>query len=177
MQSTTPQVKRRSLLERPDTQARWYAAVAGVFLLALGILSLIITARGFGTVGSVADQPQFIIWAVSGWLSIFWIVMGALGLMALARAGAARNYALGAGIVFAVVAIWGFIDGNSVFGIFAADTTDNITHAILAAWGLLAGLLPYGARSAQASIATDSAGRFSARQTTSDRTGHTAGQR
>src|SRR5919206_3150829 len=120
-----------------------YAAVAGVFLLVLGILSLVIEGPGFGTVGNVSDQPQFLIWATSGWTSIFWIVMGALGLFALTRLGAARTYALAAGVVFAVVAVWGFISGDNAFGILAADTTNNITHAILAALGLLVGLMPW----------------------------------
>jgi hypothetical protein len=138
--------KQRGTLDAP---AQWYAAVVGVFLLALGILSLIIDTGGWGGVGNVSDQPQFIIWATSGWTCIFWIVMGALGLFALTRADRARTYALVAGVVFAVVAIWGFIDGNNVFGIFAADTTNNITHAIIAGLGLLIGLMPLSAQRPQ----------------------------
>lgn len=180
MQSTTHSTTdRQRLFERPDTPAQWYAAVAGVFLLALGILSLILEVSSFGTVGSVADQPQFLIWAVSGWTAILWIVMGAVGLMALPRLDAARSYALGAGVVFAVLAIWGFIDGNNVFRIFAADTTNNITHAILAALGLAVGMLPRGAqRPHEAAAAPGGADRrFSRTQdATQSRTGHTTGR-
>jgi hypothetical protein len=129
-------------LERPDTPAQTYAAVAGIFLAALGILSLIFAGVDFGTVGTVAAQPEFLIWSVSGWTAIFWIAMGGLGLLSMARPDSARTYALGAGAVFAVVAIWGFIDGNDVAELLVADTTNNITHAVLAALGLLTGLMP-----------------------------------
>ena len=49
------------------------------------------------------------------------------------------------GLFFAVAAIWGFIDGNDVVGLVVADTTNNITHAILAALGLVTGLMPRSA--------------------------------
>jgi hypothetical protein len=173
MQSTDQSMTQRSRLDPPTTPAHWYAAAAGVFLLALGILSLIIEGPAFGTVRNAGSQPEFIIWATSGWLCIFWIAMGALGLLALARVGAARTYALAAGIVFAVVAIWGFIDGNSTFGIFAAGTVDNITHAVLAALGLLAGLTPYAAPEEQAAVATSRTGGRFTRTHTARREKHT----
>jgi hypothetical protein len=130
------------ILERPDTPAQTYAAVAGIFLAALGVLSLILTGVDFDSVGSVAAQPDFLIWSVSGWTTIFWIAMGGLGLLAVPRLDTARTYALFAGIVFAGVAVWGFIDGNDVVGLITADTTNNIMHAVLAALGLIVGMLP-----------------------------------
>ena len=162
--SSTSTSKRR-LLERPDTPAQWYAAVAGLFLVALGVLALIIAGVNFGSVGSVANQPQFIIWAVSGWTTILWIAMGAFGLFSLPRLDSARTYALIAGLVFAAYAIWGFIDGNNVASIFAADTTDNITHAILGGLGLLVALTPRGAQrpddQVHAAQRANGTGRFS----------------
>jgi hypothetical protein len=132
------------LFERPDTPAQTYSAIAGLFLVALGVLSLIFASVDFGTVGPIAAQPEFLIWSVSGWTAIFWIAMGCLGLLATPRLSSARTYALLSGIVFAVVAVWGFIDGNDVFELFAADTTNNVTHAVLGALGLTIGLLPSG---------------------------------
>jgi hypothetical protein len=146
-------------LERPDTPAQWYAAVAGLFLVALGVLSLIIEGVNFGSVG--ANPPQFIIWAVSGWTTILWIAMGAYGLMSVPRLDGARAYALIAGLVFAAYAIWGFIDGSSVASIFAADTTDNITHAILGGLGLLVALTPRAAQRPHEHAQAAGAGRFS----------------
>jgi hypothetical protein len=179
MQSNHQATTRRSLLDL-SAPAHTYAAAAGVFLLALGILSLIIEQPGFGSVGNVDNQPDFIIWATSGWLCILWIVMGALGLLAAVRSDTARDYALGAGVLFAVMAIWGFIDGDSSFGIFAAGTVDNITHAVLAALGLLAALMPSAAAVERddAAVASRTGGRFSRTHTTASRPEHpTVGQR
>lgn len=128
--------------ERPDTPAQTYAALAGMFLLALGVLSLVLTEVGFGTVGAAATQPEFLIWAVSGWTAVFWIAMGTLGLLAAARLATAQIYALGAAVLFAATALWGFVDGNDVAGLLVADTTNNLTHAVLAAVGLICGLVP-----------------------------------
>lgn len=128
--------------QQPDSAAQVYSIVAGLFLLAVGILGLIFASVGFGSAGSAADQPEFLIWNVSGWTTILWIAMGALGLASAVWLPGARTYAIFAGVVFAVLAVWGFIDGNNVASIFAAGTTDNITHAILGGAGLIAGLLP-----------------------------------
>jgi hypothetical protein len=47
-----------------------------------------------------------------------------------------------AAVVFGVFAVWGFIDGDNVMSIFAADTTNNITHAILAGLAMVVALMP-----------------------------------
>ena len=161
MPSTTA---RRGLLERPDSPAQAYAVIAGLFLVALGVLSLIFESVSFGSIGAVSAQPDFLIWAVSGWTTIFWIVMGGLGLVAAGRLDSARTYALFAGIVFAVACVWGFIDGNNVVSLIAADTTDNITHGVLAALGLLAGLLPRAAQRPREERFTRDAGTVSRRR-------------
>lgn len=140
--STMPDSGRRGVLERPDTPAQAFAAVAGLFLVTLGVLALIFSDVSFGTVESLADQPDFLIWTVSGWTTVLWIALGALGLVSMARLAAARSYALIAGTVFAVLAVWGFIDGSDVAGVFVADTTNNVMHAILAGLALLVGMLP-----------------------------------
>ena len=90
--------------------------------------------------------------------------MGALALFAVPRLAAARSYAVLATVVFAVFAVWGFIDGNNVMSIFAADTTNNITHAILAALGLVAWLMPRPAQRPHEAAAAqygDGTARFS----------------
>ena len=70
-------------------------------------------------------------------------------------------YALFAGAVFAVAAVWGFIDGNDVVELIVADTTNNITHAILAGLGLIVGMLPASAqRPAEQDAAVTTESRF-----------------
>jgi|SRR4051794_25660592 hypothetical protein len=122
-------------MEAPKTPVQWYATVVGGVMLALGVLALVTGSTGFGTVGSGSGQ-DFLIWRVNGWDAVLYIVTGAAGLFAASRIDSARTFALVAGAVYAVMAVWGFIDGGSVFGLFAVDTTDNITNAIVAALGL-----------------------------------------
>jgi hypothetical protein len=146
MAHTQDMTHRRGVVEPPDTPAQTYAAITGIFLVALGVLSLILEPVSFDGVGPVAAQPEFLIWSVSGWTTIFWIALGGIGLLSAARLDSARSFALGAGIVMAVAAVWGFIDGSDVAGIITADTTNNITHAVIGGLGLLVAALP---RSAQ----------------------------
>ncbi len=155
--ATQRSAHQRGVFERPDTPAQTYAAVAGMFLLALGILSLIIEGVDFGTVGPVSGQPEFLIWSVSGWTTIFWIAMGAIGVISAVRLDTARSYAVFAGVVFAAVAIWGFIDGNDVVGLLTADTTNNITHAVLGGLGLIVAALPRDVQRSDEPTATASA--------------------
>lgn len=126
-------------MEAPKTPVQWFAMVAGGVMLAIGVLALIFGSTGFGGVDSGSGQ-DFLIWRMNGWDSLLYIVTGAAGLFAASRVDSARMFALTAGIVYAVMAVWGFIDGGSVFGLFAVDTTVNITNAIVAALGLTLGI-------------------------------------
>ena len=141
---TNPPADRRGVIEPFATLAQSYAAVAGLFLVVLGVLALIIPSVTFGAVHSLASRPDFLIWTVSGWTTLFWIAMGALGLMAMVRFDTARSYALFAGVVFVVVAIWGFINGTNVASVLAASTANNVTHAVLGVLGLMTAMAPRG---------------------------------
>jgi hypothetical protein len=126
-------------MEAPKTPVQWYATVVGALLLALGVLALIFGSTGFGTVDSGSGE-QFLIWRMNGWDAVLAIAIGAAGLFAAGRVEASRMFSLVTGAVYAVFAIWGFIDGGSVFGLFAVDTTDNITAVVLAVLGLGLGI-------------------------------------
>lgn len=132
--------ERQHGLEKPKTPAQMYALIAGAFLTALGVLGLIITGVEFDSVGDPGSGEEFILWATSGWTTIMWIAFGAAGLATMINADAARNYSLIAGVFFTVIAVWGFIDGNDVASIIIADTTNNVTHAVLGGLGLVIGL-------------------------------------
>ena len=63
-------------------------------------------------------------------------------MLGLAAAGyAAREYALGLGLAYLVVAIWGFVigSGDAILSIVPVNTEDNILHLILGLTGLAAG--------------------------------------
>lgn len=118
------------------TPARLYATLVGGTLLVVGIIGFFYSASfgGPGTVDSV-----FGIFAVNGWHNIVHILTGALGL--LVAGYAAREYALGLGVVYTLIAAWGFIigDNESILGFIPVNTEDNFLHLALGLLGLAAG--------------------------------------
>ena len=121
------------------TPARLYATLVGATLLIAGIIGFFYSAS-FGDPGKVDEV--FGLLAVNAWHNIVHILTGALGL--LVAGYAAREYAMGLGIVYLLVAIWGFIigSGDSILGIVPVNTEDNILHLILGLTGLAAGTAP-----------------------------------
>jgi hypothetical protein len=119
------------------TPAQLYALVFGVVLLIAGIIGFAYSAS-FGSPGEV--DSVFGILDVNAWHNIVHIATGALGLLLFRRA--AREYALGLGAVYVVVAIWGFIigDGESILGFIPINTEDNVLHLVIGLAGLAAGL-------------------------------------
>jgi hypothetical protein len=120
-----------------SSPARLYATLIGGTLVIAGIIGFFYSAS-FGGPGKVDDV--FGILAVNGWHNVFHIVTGALGL--LAAGYAARQYALGLGAVYIVIAIWGFIigSGESILGFIPINTEDNFLHLILGVLGVGAGV-------------------------------------
>jgi hypothetical protein len=119
------------------TPARLYATLVGGTLLVVGIIGFFYSAS-FGDPGTV--DSVFGIFAVNAWHNIVHILTGALG---LAVAGyAAREYALGLGVVYLVVAAWGFIigSGDAILSIVPVNTEDNVLHLVLGLLGVGAGL-------------------------------------
>ena len=119
-----------------SSPAKLYATLVGTVLTIAGIIGFFYSGS-FGSPGSV--DKVFGILAVNGWHNVVHLVTGLLG---LAAAGyAARQYALGLGLVYIAVAIWGFIigSGDSILSIVPVNTPDNILHLILGLTGLAAG--------------------------------------
>ena len=119
-----------------SSPARLYATLVGAVLTIVGISGFFYSSS-FGSPGEV--DKVFGILAVNGWHNIVHLATGLLG---LAAAGyAARQYALGLGLAYLVVAIWGFIigSGDSILSIVPVNTPDNILHLILGLTGLAAG--------------------------------------
>ena len=105
-----------------------------------GIIGFFYSA-GFdtGTAGVASDTDEvFGILAVNGWHNVVHILLGLLGL-ASARS-AARTYALGVGLLYLVLALWGFIDGDNVLiGLVPVNDEDNVLHLVLGLTGVTAG--------------------------------------
>ena len=128
------------------TPAQLYALLVGGTLVIAGIIGFFYSSD-FGSPGDVDDV--FGILAVNGWHNVVHLVTGALGLAALGYA--ARAYAGGLGVVYLIVAIWGFIigDGDNILGFIPVNTEDNVLHLLLG----LAGVGAYAATPADAARA------------------------
>jgi hypothetical protein len=123
-----------------QTPAQLYCTLAGALLVIAGIVGFFYSS-GFdtGSAGVANDSDKvFGIFAMNGWGNVICIFWGLLGL-ACARS-ASRSFALGFGLYALVIAIIGFVDGDDVtFGLFAANTADNVLDLALGLTGLAAG--------------------------------------
>jgi hypothetical protein len=128
------------MTNRGRTPAQMYALVFGATLLLVGILGFFADSS-FGNLGSDVQGDDFIVFEVNGWHNVVHIASGLLGLALMGSASGARAYALGFGVVYLLVTIWGIVDGNDVVGLLPVNTADNILHIAIAATGILAGLL------------------------------------
>lgn len=118
------------------TPASLYAGLIGAVLLVAGLIGFFYSAS-FGSPGEV--DAVFGILDVNAWHNLVHIASGVLGLLAFASGPAAsRTYALVFGIVYLIVAIWGFIigSGDSILTIIPVNTEDNILHLILGVLGV-----------------------------------------
>lgn len=121
--------------------AQLYALVLGVVLTVAGIIGFFYSSA-FGSPGET-DAVLGIL-DVNGWHNIVHLATGLVGLAAVKAF--AREYALGLGVVYLVVAIYGFAigDGESLLGFIPVNTEDNVLHLLIS----LAGFGAYAATKA-----------------------------
>jgi Domain of unknown function (DUF4383) len=120
---------------KTTSPAGLYALVVGAVLTIAGIVGFVYSAS-FGSPGDV--DAVFGILDVNAWHNIVHVVTGLLGLALFGIA--AREYAIGVGAVYVIVAVWGFIigDGESILGFIPVNTEDNVLHAVIGLTGLAA---------------------------------------
>ena len=123
--------------------AQNYALVIGAALTVAGIVGFFYSGS-FGDPGKVDDVLGVL--DVNGWHNLVHLLTGLLGLAVARSYNAARAYAIGFGIVYTVVAIWGFVigSGESILGFLPVNTEDNVLHLLIALAGLLSGLSTSG---------------------------------
>ncbi|HEY0630834.1 MAG TPA: DUF4383 domain-containing protein [Thermoleophilaceae bacterium] len=119
--------------------AQRYALVIGLSLTAAGIVGFFYSGA-FDSPGKVRDV--FGVLGVNGWHNLVHIGTGLAGLALWRSYGGARTYAIGLGIVYTGVAIWGFVigSGESILGFLPVNSEDNVLHLLIALAGLFAGL-------------------------------------
>jgi Domain of unknown function (DUF4383) len=115
--------------------ARLYATLVGALLVVLGIVGFFYSAS-FGDPGEVESALSVL--EVNAWLNLLHIATGTLGL--LLAGYASRQYALGLGAVYTVLAIWGFAigGGDAIGGFLPASGGDDSLHLVLGLLGLAA---------------------------------------
>ena len=114
--------------------AQLYALVFGATLVVAGIIGFFYSSS-FGSPGDVDGVLGIL--DVNGWHNIVHIATGVLGLISLGYSSA-RVYALGLGVVYVAVAIWGFAvgDGGQILGFLPVNTEDNVLHVLIGLAGL-----------------------------------------
>jgi len=114
--------------------------VIGLSLVAAGIAGFFYSAA-FGSPGKVKDV--FGVLGVNGWHNVVHIATGLVGLAVWRSYGGARAYAIGLGVVYTGIAIWGFAigSGESILGFLPVNSEDNVLHLLIALAGLFAGVL------------------------------------
>jgi hypothetical protein len=86
------------------------------------------------------NGSDFIAFEVNGWHNLVHIASGLVGLALWRSVSGARSFALGFGLVYGIVTLWGFIDGNDVLGLIPVNAADNVLHLLIATLGIAAGL-------------------------------------
>ncbi len=115
--------------------ARLYAAVAGALLLVLGLVGFFYGAS-FGAPGSV--EAALGVLRVNAWLNLLYVAAGVAGL--LAAGSASRSYALAAGALFTVLAVWGLVldPGEAIAGFLPAAGGNEALNLSVGLLGLAA---------------------------------------
>jgi Domain of unknown function (DUF4383) len=118
-------------MEAPSP-ARLYATVVGALLVVLGLVGFFYSAS-FGGTGSVEAALGAL--RVNGWLNLLYLVVGGIGV--LVAGASSRPYALAAGWLFTVLAIWGWANGGDlILGFIPASGGNEALHLALGLLGL-----------------------------------------
>jgi uncharacterized protein (UPF0333 family) len=120
--------------------AQLYALIFGALLTIAGITGFFYNSDF--TSDKAARDAVFGVLDVNGWHNVVHIVTGVIGLAVASSYSASRSYALGVGLIYIIVAIWGFIigSGDSILSIIPVNTEDNILHLLIGVAGIAAGM-------------------------------------
>ena len=125
-----------------SSPARLYCTLVGAALVIAGIIGFFYSS-GFdtGVSGVEGDTDDvFGVLGVNGWHNLVHIALGLLALAVAGSASGARTYCLAVGLLYVLLAIWGFIDSDGILlGFLPVNTEDNFLHLILGLVGLAAG--------------------------------------
>jgi hypothetical protein len=120
--------------------AQLYALIFGAVLTIVGITGFFYNSDFTSDKGT--RDAVFGVLDVNGWHNVVHILTGVIGLAVASSYSASRSYALGVGLIYIIVAIWGFIigSGDSILSIIPVNTEDNILHLLIGVAGIAAGM-------------------------------------
>ncbi|HSW80858.1 MAG TPA: DUF4383 domain-containing protein [Candidatus Saccharimonas sp.] len=110
--------------------------VFGVVFLLIGILGFV---PGLTTTGDEGMPMLLGLFMVGAFHNVIHIASGVIGLLSASSERYTRWYLQIFGIVYALVAIIGIVQGDSVLGLFSVNVADNVLHVVLAVLLLGAG--------------------------------------
>jgi hypothetical protein len=121
-----------------SSPARLYATLVGAVLVVAGIIGFFYEAS-FATGNDIRADEVFGLLAVNGWHNVVHILFGLLGLAMAGSNESARAYCLFSGVVYLVLAVWGFAVVDDGFGdlinLVPVNNEDNVLHLILSLTG------------------------------------------
>jgi hypothetical protein len=128
--------ERETALKRSPAQT--YALVIGAALTVAGIVGFLYSSS-FGEPGHT--EAVLGVLDVNGWHNLVHLATGLLGLAVARSYFGSRRYAIGFGVIYSLVAIWGLAigGGEAILGIVPINSEDNVLHALIALAGLVAG--------------------------------------
>jgi hypothetical protein len=125
--------------------AQQFCLIAGVVLFLAGLLGFLVNAEF-----EAADPVQgatLLGFEVNGWHNIVHLGTGAFLLAMGPRQASARTGALAFGCVYAVVTLYGLVDGDDVLTLLPINAPDNLLHVALTLAAIAAALAPTSHRS------------------------------
>jgi hypothetical protein len=121
-----------------SSPARLYATLVGAVLVVAGIIGFFYEAS-FATGNELVADDVFGLLAVNGWHNVVHILFGLIGLAMAGSNESARMYCLFSGVVYLVLAVWGFAVVEDGFGdlvnLVPVNNEDNVLHLILSLTG------------------------------------------
>jgi hypothetical protein len=118
--------------------AKTFCLVAGATLVLVGLLGFLVDST-FDT-GNGVDGENLIIFEVNGWENLVHIATGAFLLLGARDGRTAATVATVFGLVYLIVTIYGFVDGNDIIRLLPIDVEGNVLHLLLALSALAVGL-------------------------------------
>jgi|688.fasta_scaffold167647_2 hypothetical protein len=100
------------------------AILFGLIMLAIGIMGYI---PDFSP-----NQRLFTLFSINFWNNLFHIATGVIALLCgLTSRAASKFFFIIAGLIYALLAVFGFLERDILFGLMEANTADNLLNLIV----------------------------------------------